>query len=84
MAYVYGQLGVDVPRTSGEQYAASRKVSDADRRAGDLIAMRSDSGRITHVGIYAGDNSWWVARRAGTSVTLQQLYSSNDSVGRVA
>ena len=82
--YVYGQLGVDVPRTSGEQYAASQKVSQADRRAGDLIAMRSDSGRITHVGIYAGDNSWWVARRAGTTVTRQQLYSSNYSVGRVA
>ena len=82
--YVYGQLGVDVPRTSGEQYAASRKVSQADRRAGDLIAMRSESGRITHVGIYAGDDSWWVARRSGTTVTRQQLYSSNYSVGRVA
>ena len=82
--YVYGQLGVDVPRTSGEQYAASPKVSQSDRRAGDLIAMRSDSGRITHVGIYAGDDSWWVARRSGTTVTRQQLYSSNYSVGRVA
>ena len=81
---VYGQLGVHVPRTSGEQYAASRKVSQADRRAGDLIAMRSDSGRITHVGIYAGDDSWWVARRSGTTVTRQQLYSSNYGVGRVA
>ena len=82
--YVYGQLGADVPRTSGEQYTASRKVSQADRRAGDLIAMRSDSGRITHVGIYAGDDSWWVARRSGTTVTRQQLYSSNYGVGRVA
>ena len=82
--YVYGQLGVDVPRTSGAQYAASAKVSQADRRAGDIIAMRSDSGRVTHVGIYAGDNSWWVARRSGTTVTRQQLYSSNYSVGRVA
>jgi len=81
--YVYGQLGVAVPRTSGEQYAASQKVSQADRRPGDLIAMRSDSGRITHVGIYAGDDSWWVARRSGTTVTRQQLYSSNYSVGRV-
>ena len=46
--------------------------------------MPSDSGRVTHVGIYAGDHSWWVARRSGTTVTRQQLYSSNDSVGRVA
>lgn len=81
--YVYGQLGVDLPRTSGEQYAASQKVSQADRRPGDLIAMRSDSGRVTHVGVYAGDDSWWVARRSGTTVTRQQLYSTNYSVGRV-
>ena len=81
--YVYGQLGVDIPRTSGEQYAASQKVSQADRRPGDLIAMRSDSGRVTHVGIYAGDDTWWVARRSGTTVTRQQLWSANYSVGRV-
>jgi len=81
--YVYAQLGVDVPRTSSDQYAASSKVSQADRRLGDLIAMRSSDGRITHVGIYAGDNSWWVARRSGTTITKQALYSSNYSVGRV-
>jgi len=81
--YVYAQVGVDVPRTSGDQYAASSKVSQADRRLGDLIAMRNSDGRITHVGIYAGENSWWVARRTGTTVTKQVLYSSNYSVGRV-
>jgi cell wall-associated NlpC family hydrolase len=81
--YVYAQVGVAVPRTSGDQYAASSKVSQADRRLGDLIAMRNSDGRITHVGIYAGDDSWWVARRTGTTVTKQALYSSHYSVGRV-
>lgn len=81
--YVYAQLGVEVPRTSGDQYAASSKVSQSDRRPGDLIAMRNSEGRITHVGIYAGEDSWWVARRSGTTVTKQDLYSSNYSVGRV-
>ena len=82
--YVYNQLGVDIPRTSSDQYAASNKVSKADRRPGDLIAMRNSEGRITHVGIYAGDDSWWVARRTGTTVTQQALWSDNYSVGRFA
>ena len=81
---VYRQLGVDIPRTSSEQYAASTKVSRADLRPGDLIAMRNGDGRITHVGVHAGDNSWWVARRSGTTVTRQALYSDNYSVGRFA
>ena len=82
--YVFGQVGVDIPRTSSEQYAASDKVSRGDRRPGDLIAMRNSDGRITHVGVYAGDDSWWVARRSGTTVTRQALYSDNYSVGRFA
>lgn len=82
--YVYGQVGVAVPRTSGDQYAASAKVAKGDKQPGDLIAMRNSRGRITHVGVYAGDNSWWVARRSGTTVTKQTLYSSNYSVGRFA
>ena len=82
--YVYGQVGVAVPRTSGDQYAASSKVANGDKQPGDLIAMRSSGGRITHVGVYAGDNSWWVARRSGTTITKQTLYSSNYSVGRFA
>jgi cell wall-associated NlpC family hydrolase len=74
---------VELPRTSGAQYAATAPVAKSDKQPGDLIAMRNGGGRITHVGIYAGENSWWVASSGRDSVIRQTLYSNNYSVGRV-
>jgi cell wall-associated NlpC family hydrolase len=45
--------------------------------------MKDRRGRVTHVGIYAGGNDWWVAPRKGTTVRKQSIYSSRYSVGRV-
>lgn len=80
--YVFRQLGVEVPRTSRDQYAASRKVSKADRRPGDLIAIHSSSGRVTHVAIYAGDDRMWVASTGSDRVRLQDVYTDRYRVGR--
>ena len=81
--YVFGQVGISLPRTSGAQASAARSVAKSDRQPGDLIIMRS-GGRVSHVGIYAGDNSMWVARRTGTTITRQTLWTSDYSVGRFA
>lgn len=81
--YVYSRVGVSVPRTSRAQAAASRPVPKAAKRNGDLIIMRA-GGRVTHVGIYAGSNTMWVARRSGTTITRQKLWTSNYRVGRFA
>ena len=80
--YAYGQVGVALPRTSGEQYAASQKVAQHERRPGDLIAMKNSRGQVTHVGIYGGHDNWWVASTSADRVILQDLYSTNYSVGR--
>ncbi len=40
-------------------------------------------GQISHVGIYVGDNTFWVARRSGTTITRQQIWTSDILVGRV-
>ncbi len=79
--YVYGRLGVKIPRTSGAQAAAARPVSKSSRQLGDLVIFRS-GGSVTHVGIYAGNNTMWVARRSGTTITRQTIYTSNHSLGR--
>ena len=79
--YVYGQLGISVPRTSASQAAAARPVSKSDRQLGDLIIFRT-GGTVTHVGIYAGSGTMWVARRTGTTITRQEIYTSDYSVGR--
>ena len=80
--YVFRQLGKQLPRTSGEQYAASQKVAKADRRPGDLIAIHSSSGRVTHVAIYAGDDKMWVASTGSDRVRLQDIYTDRYRVGR--
>ena len=79
--YVYGRLGISIPRTSGTQAAAARPVSKSDRQLGDLIIFRTN-GTVSHVGIYAGSGTMWVARRSGTTVTRQAIYTSDYSVGR--
>ncbi len=79
--YVYRQVGVSVPRTSSQQAAAARPVAPGSQQLGDLVIFRS-GGSVTHVGIYAGDNTMWVARRSGTTVTRQTIYTPAATFGR--
>lgn len=51
--YTYQQAGIRVPRTTGAQFQAAR--SQRQVLPGDLLFFRTDdSGRVSHVGIYAG------------------------------
>ena len=51
--YTYQQAGIRVPRTTVEQFQAGR--SQRQVLPGDLLFFRTDgSGRVSHVGIYAG------------------------------
>lgn len=83
--YVYRRLGRALPHNAAEQYTTRgvRHISQSARTYGDLIFMRNSSGRIYHVGIYAGGNRWWVAPKSGDHVKLQTIYSSNYVVGRL-
>jgi cell wall-associated NlpC family hydrolase len=81
--YVYSRVGMTLPRTSGAQAAAARPVAQADRQPGDLVIFRR-GGRVNHVGIYAGDDTMWVARHTGTTITRQRLWTTAYTVGRFA
>lgn len=51
--YAYQQAGIRVPRTTAAQFQAGR--SQRQVLPGDLLFFRTDgSGRVSHVGIYAG------------------------------
>jgi len=84
--YVFSRFGRRLPHSSAQQYNAAgvHHVAKANRLPGDLIFMKSSYGSITHVGIYAGGNRWWVAPKSGDHVKLQTLYSTNYVVARVA
>jgi peptidoglycan DL-endopeptidase CwlO len=76
-SYVYAQVGIDLPRTSGAQRAATRRISRSEAMPGDLVFMPG------HVGIYAGNGMMWDSPRSGKSVTKRPVYSSSATYGRV-
>lgn len=71
-SYVYKKAGMkSLPRTSRAQKAAVKRVSSP--KVGDLIFFSASPGGsyVTHVGIYAGNNT--VLHAAGNSVKFQSL-----------
>lgn len=82
--YVYRQVGISLPRTTNQQYAAVQHIRSDQKRPGDVLFLPDGSGNIYHEGIYAGGNSWWVAAHAGTVIMLQTVYTTNYLVGRPA
>ncbi len=79
--YVFGKVGISLPRTSGQQYAATTRISRSQARAGDLVFVFS-GGRVTHVGIYTGGNMMIDSPRSGQSVSEREIWSSNIAFGR--
>lgn len=70
-AYVFKSMGVDLPRTSEEQFEVGQAVED-ELKPGDLLFFDSEKkGYITHVGIYIGDNK--MAHAASKSVRIDTL-----------
>ena len=83
--YVYGRLGKHLPHNSAQQYGSSAvfHVAKASKATGDLLFMKNSSGRITHVGIYAGSNQMWAATQTGDVVRQQSLAGRTVVFGRV-
>lgn len=67
--YVYKQVGISLPRTSGAQGSGGRRVSASEARPGDLVW--SGNG---HIGIYAGGNQMYDAPRSGKSVAKRAIW----------
>ncbi|SEM39839.1 C40 family peptidase [Streptacidiphilus jiangxiensis] len=59
--------GIDIPRTSQEQWAQLRHVSVSDLRPGDLVVYFRDA---THVALYVGDGAIIQAPHPGGVVEL--------------
>lgn len=81
--YVFKKMGKTLPRTSRQQRAHVKRVSRANARKGDLVFFHSSSGRVFHVGIYAGGNKMYDSPRPGKRVGLHTIWSSRVSFGRV-
>ncbi len=49
-------LNLNLPRETGGLYSASVRIKAKNSRPGDLVFFRIETGKPSHVGIYAGKN----------------------------
>lgn len=73
--YTLKHTGISVPRSAHDQYLHSTPIKKSELRPGDLVFFRINrrSSRITHVGIYLGDNRFIHARSGGRKVDITSL-----------
>jgi cell wall-associated NlpC family hydrolase len=81
--YVYKRAGKTLPRTSRQQYSATRHISRAAAKPGDLVFFKSGGGSVYHVGIYAGGNMLWHSSRPGRPVAKAKIWTSSVAFGSV-
>jgi murein DD-endopeptidase len=73
VSYVHRRLGIPVPRTAAEQFAAAQPVERTALRPGDLVFFRIDSKQVSHVGVYIGAGRFVHAPRSGRPVGESRL-----------
>ena len=73
--YSHLKNGIDLPRTSYAQYKATQPVPRKALRRGDLLFFRVSSRKVSHVGIYLGDNLFVHAPSSGKEVSVAELDS---------
>jgi cell wall-associated NlpC family hydrolase len=81
--YVYKKAGKTLPRTSRQQYSATKHISRAAAKPGDLVFFKSGGGSVYHVGIYAGGNMLWHSSRPGRPVAKAKIWTSSVAFGSV-
>lgn len=77
-SFAWRAAGVEIPRTSLQQYAAGAKVSRSSLRPGDLVYFGSP---IYHVAIYIGNNTMVSAPQPGDVVKYQSVDAFSDYAG---
>lgn len=74
MQYVFrNAYAVNLPRTSAEQATMGVAVSRADLQPGDMVFFRTSGSRISHVGMYVGNDRFIHAPRTGKRIEITSL-----------
>jgi len=81
---VYNLCGINIPRTSAEQFRVGDKVEIGSLADGDLVFFGSSTEKINHVGIYVGGGRFVHAPRRGDEIkvsTIDEKYFAERFVG---
>jgi len=76
--YLYGSMGIDIPRVAREQAKVGKRISVKDLQYGDLIFFATSKNRrkITHVGMYLGEGWFTHASTVKNEVIYSNLLNS--------
>lgn len=77
--YLYGSMGIDIPRVARHQAKVGKRISPKDLQYGDLIFFatnKRNSKKITHVGMYLGDGWFTHASTVKHEVIYSNLFTS--------
>jgi cell wall-associated NlpC family hydrolase len=64
---------MDVPRSALEQHQRALHIEREELLPGDLVFFQINRRRISHVGIYVGDNRFVHSPQTGKRVELRNL-----------
>jgi len=81
---VYNLCGVNIPRTSREQYRVGDVVAKDELKDGDLLFFGASADEITHVGIFVGGGRFVHAPKRGDDIrvsTIDEAYYLKRFVG---
>jgi cell wall-associated NlpC family hydrolase len=82
--WAYGKRGVDIPRTSQEQWKAGTPVPKNQLRPGDAVFWKGYTGGVGgpgHVGMYVGNGQVLVAPQTGETVHTEDLSRHSGYMG---
>ena len=71
--WVFNRYGIELPRSSGEQYQIGQQVTKKQLRKGDLVFFKIRKSRISHVGIYLENGKFIHSARPGRDVEISSL-----------
>jgi cell wall-associated NlpC family hydrolase len=81
LQYVWGRVGVQIPRTTYEQWKTGRPVVKSLLSPGDAVFFEASRRGPGHVGMYIGHGKFIEAPHTGANVRISKLAGRKDYIG---